>query len=289
MAALIAALVASLVAGAAPAAATWSAVGVDEATGEVGVALASCVPGQALGPLDAPLFPVTLAPGVGAAVTQGQVAPAVGVKVAELFEIGLDADAVLAFVTAPEFDDQADARQYALITLGDGAGGGAIVASQTGPSVPPPALDRAGADVSVVGDQLVDESVVTDAFESLALTAGAPLADRLVAALAAGAEAGGDRRCEGQTALFAQLAVAEPGDDPTQPSTLLTVVVNRGDDNPVTMLVDLHEAGEVTAVVVPEGGGRGLLLNTIGALAGLVMVVGGVVFWRQAYRRPRRP
>ncbi len=57
--------------GAGRAEATWSIVGVDPETGEVGVAVASCVG------FEVTIVPV-LVPGVGAAASQADISPGVG-------------------------------------------------------------------------------------------------------------------------------------------------------------------------------------------------------------------
>jgi len=67
------------------------------------------------------------------------------------------------------------------------------------------------------------------------------LADRLMAALVAGAEAGGDKRCApALAALSAFLYVAAPGDDPQQPG--LSLLRNRPGQPPWTLLQEVRNA-----------------------------------------------
>lgn len=65
-------VVAIVLAMADPAAATWSIVAVDDDSGDVGVAIASCVPYDVIGNPDEAAVPVVLDPGRAAAVTQAQ-------------------------------------------------------------------------------------------------------------------------------------------------------------------------------------------------------------------------
>ncbi|MGH1502277.1 MAG: DUF1028 domain-containing protein [Acidimicrobiales bacterium] len=279
---------------ASPASATWSLVAVDPETGEVGAAIASCVPPQALGPLDQPLFPLAVMPGEGAAVVQGQVSTDATVQIRNLVvDEGLAAVPTLAFVTAPEFDDQVDARQYAIVLLPANGALAADVAAESGESLSSVALDRQGDLVSVQGNLLVGDSVVDDALAAFNASDG-DLTERLAAGLAAGAEAGGDRRCGDQTALFAQLVVAAPSEAPgidldtgvPDLDQVLTVVASSGGDNPVTILADRVAAGERSGVILPEADGNGALVAVVVGFAAVAFVGGGFLFWRAAYRRP---
>ena len=78
---------------------TWSVVGVDAKTGDVGVAVASCVPsyGDAV---------AALVPGKGAAATQAGFDIKNRNKVFEAIKQGLTAEAVIAQVTDPTWDSQ---------------------------------------------------------------------------------------------------------------------------------------------------------------------------------------
>src|SRR5262245_54782831 len=92
---------------------TWSVVGVDPKTGDVGVAVSSCV--QSYGDAVA-----ALVPGKGAAATQAGFDIKNRNKVFEAIKQGLTAEAVIAQVTAPEWDKDTDRRQYGVLTMHDG-------------------------------------------------------------------------------------------------------------------------------------------------------------------------
>ena len=260
-----------------PAAATWSIVGVDPETGEVGVAIASCVPISQLGDLEEPLFLVALVPEVGAGVTQAQVNPSAPDRMETLLGVGKTAQEVIADVSSEEFDAQFEVRQHGVVTLaGDAAG-------FTGPLTDNFTGDRQGALVAVQGNLLANGDVLDASLAAYEASSGQPLADRLVAALAAGSRAGGDGRCD-ETAFFAHVVVSEPTDPRNEPSVLLTYGSMEPGDNPVLALEQAFLGGARQDVVVPESTGFGSVVAWIGLLACAFMIAGGVVFWRRAYR-----
>ncbi len=222
--------------------ATWSIVAVDQETGQVGVAMASCVPAGLLGEPDEALVPVVLLPGRAAAVTQGSIDPDAPAALRQVLADG--AAPQLAIDTVLELDEQPTARQFGIVLLDDVDGSWS--AAYTGADAEQPRGDRVGDNASAQGVLLADPAVVDRAFDAFnrARAEGRSLDRALAAGLVAGSEAGGDRRCDDQTALFAHLAVAGPADDPRRPSTLLTVTVDEGDgQNPVPMLANALAEG----------------------------------------------
>lgn len=271
--ALTGAIVLALVV-ASPAGATWSVVAVDPETGEVGAALASCVPPSILGRPETPLVPIVLVPGHGAAVTQGELNLAAPDRIIELVKADAAPEAIVDDLVRPEFDAAAPTRQHAVVSA-TGA------AAYTGAELSPQALDRQGATVSAQGNLVVSDEVVAQALAAFedSRAGGADLRDALVAGLVAGSGQGGDRRCPDQTALFAQLAVARPGDDPEHPTTLITVSVDEGDgQNPVTLLAEAVAEGR--SGLIEAGSGRSGLgrVVQIGALAAATAMAAGGVF-----------
>lgn len=254
---------------AAPAAATWSIVGVDPDTGEVGVAIASCVPAAALGDLENPLEPVVLVPGTAAAVTQAALNSEAPQLLSDVLNAQATAEQAIAAVTDTAFDDMPNDRQHAVVTI-DGT-----AAAFTGSKNQATALDQQAPNVSAQGNILVGDAVVADALAAFQATEG-DLADRLVRALQAGSDAGGDSRCDEQTALFAHVAVAKPGDDPTAPTVLLTFAVSRGDENPVQLLSDAFADG--TRQLTSNTDNTLVVVGAI-AIALLVAIIGAVAFF----------
>ncbi len=167
---------------------TWSIVAVDSATGEAGIAVASCVA----------IDVVALVPGVarggGALVTQSFLLEGERDRGVQLLEEGLDAGAVLASLLDPAFDPGVAQRQIAVV---DARGG---VASFTGPE----ALAFAGhashesgtLSVAVQGNVLTGPEVVEEALAAALLPSACDVPARLLAALEAGGREGrGDARC----------------------------------------------------------------------------------------------
>ena len=136
-------------------------------------------------------------------------------------------------------DDAPEDRQFGVVVLGGGGAG------WTGADTFDVALDRRGQSggVAAQGNILVSGDVVLSSIEAFERSNG-DLADRLVVALVAGADAGGDSRCGDQTATSAALIVARPGDaaysntevgvfgvDPEEhavPSIFVSVLVREG-------------------------------------------------------------
>lgn len=227
-----------------PASATWSIIAVDSETGRVGAAMASCIDAGVLGEPDQPLVPIVLAPGTGVAVTQGTINPDSPAGLRQLLNDGAEAREAIDLLL--EIDEQSDIRQFGVVLL-QGVGPEADVAAFTGQDAELERGDRTGPTVAVQGVLLAGQGVLDGSLGafSQSISEGRTFEQALVDGLVAGSEAGGDRRCGDQTALFAHLVVAEPGDDPFNPSTLLTVTVDREDgQNPVPELAAALEAGQ---------------------------------------------
>jgi uncharacterized Ntn-hydrolase superfamily protein len=279
MAAVVMITLAGVLGWSAPAGATWSIVASDDASGQVGAALASCLPADILGDPNRPLTPVVLVPGAAAAVAQAAVNLDAPPRIRELVAAGASPTEIVDDLASPSFDEVPEIRQYAAVRLDGGA------AAITGSGTEPVALDRSGPGVSVQGNLLTSEQVVTrtyDRFEEVR-RGGSDLATALVEGLAAGSEAGGDRRCGDQTALFAQVVVAEPGDPAAEPSYLLTVTVDEGDgQNPVPVLVEAHRSGRrglIEAGLAPPGSGNVVRIVVL-VLAAIALLAAVIVFRR---------
>jgi len=217
---------------AAPAAATWSIVAVDPETGEVGGASATCTPWARV------IFGVV--PGKGIIVTQAASNKAARRHGEALLRQGRSPAEIVAAITDAGADPTHTRQQHGIVALGftaDAAGySGRDTARVTG--------DLQGKGVSVQGNILAGQAVLgaaLDAFEAARRDAAAPLAERLLRALEAGAAQGGDRRCGKQTAITAYLVVARPDDDADAPALrLATPLQYRGGDNAVTVLREMY-------------------------------------------------
>ncbi len=166
--------------------ATFSIVGRDAETGELGIAVASR------------FFAVgTVVPwakaGVGAVATQSYANTAFGWEGLALLEQGATPEETVAILTRN--DDNPEKRQFGIVSA-DGKS-----ATFTGDKCNPWAGGRSGSNYAVQGNILAGEAVVT-AMEKAFLETPGTLADRLYAALLAGEKNGGDSRGKQSTALL---------------------------------------------------------------------------------------
>lgn len=189
-------------------------------SGHLGVAISTALP--AVGG-----YCSFIEPGVGAAATQSWTNPYLAIDALDLMAGGTGAEAALQRVL--EADAERELRQLGLV---DGGGG---TAAWTGGGCTGWAGDRQGDGFTVQGNMLVDEGTVDTMAAVMAGTQHRDLADRLVAALLAGQQAGGDKRGKQSAAVKVCGAEAYP---------LLDL---RVDDHaePVTELVRLHELAKV--------------------------------------------
>ena len=256
---------------------TWSVVAIDLETGEVGVAAASCVPILIDGL-------AALVPGKGAAATQAWFSMENRNHVFELLQEGQSAQAIIDTVTDTTNDEDADQRQYGILTIQDGT---VEAAGFTGTKNDAWAGDvqEASAAVSVQGNILESEAVVNDALVAFKDDSLGPvvLSDRLMRALEAGSAAGGDKRCNQdgieQTAQAAFIMVSQPDQGPFAASEMgldsfgdanapwlyLSVLEPERGANPLIALRqqydewrrnNLNACGEcnLAAIAVPAGG-----------------------------------
>jgi uncharacterized Ntn-hydrolase superfamily protein len=173
---------------------TCSLVARDPGSGQLGVAVATCT--LAVGRA----APWARA-GVGAVATQASSNRGYGPRALDLLAGGLPAPDALGRLVAA--DPEAAQRQVGVV----GAGG--EPAAWTGGECLPACGHVLDADVAVQGNMLASRSVVPSLREGFAETRG-DLASRLVAALRAGQDAGGDLRGRQSAAL---LVVAGERDD----------------------------------------------------------------------------
>ncbi|MXV20399.1 DUF1028 domain-containing protein [Deinococcus xianganensis] len=166
---------------------TFSIVGRDARTGDLGVAVASKF--LAVGAL----VPFVRG-GVGAVATQSYVNPTFGPEGLRLLASGLDAAAVGAHFQAT--DSGIAQRQFGLV----GADGRS--ATFTGPDCHDWAGGYAATDVAIQGNILAGPGVVEAMRAAWEAGSGLPLPRRLLAALNAGDAAGGDRRGRQSAALL---------------------------------------------------------------------------------------
>ena len=168
-----------------PPVATFSILGYDPETGEVGGAVQSRVFSVGNGVLWAEA-------GVGVVATQAIVDVSYGPQGIELLRQGLSAQAVVEAILENDPDPRPErwsklGRQFSVM---DARG---EVATHTGPRASDWAGHRVGTHVSAQGNILAGPDVVSDMVDAFVATEG-HLSFKLMAALEAGQAAGGDRR-----------------------------------------------------------------------------------------------
>ncbi|MEM7485397.1 MAG: DUF1028 domain-containing protein [Bacteroidota bacterium] len=178
--------------------ATWSIIAVDRKTGEIGIVGASCtfdVSGIA-----------SIEPEKGAIVVQAASNYFARMKGVSLMEINASAQEILNAMKAKRFEPEQ--QQYGVILLKEGTSplvySGTEIADWNGEMI--------GDDFAVMGNILFGEQVVKKAFDAFNQNRDKSLAERLMLALKAGEEAGGDKRCETQYARSAFIMVYKPQD-----------------------------------------------------------------------------
>jgi uncharacterized Ntn-hydrolase superfamily protein len=131
-------------------------------------------------------------PGVGAAASQAITNPWLGYAMLDLVGRGVPPDVALPTVLA--MDPSPELRQLHIVTV-DG-----LTAAHTGASTPDWHGQATAEGVSAAANHCVGPSVVADMLSAFQATGG-DLAERLLAALAAGEAAGGDARGKQSAAL----------------------------------------------------------------------------------------
>jgi uncharacterized Ntn-hydrolase superfamily protein len=165
---------------------TWSIVARDR-SGAFGIAIASRF--FAVGVLCP-----HLKSGVGAVATQALVNPLYGARALELLAQGVaPAEAVNALIAADE------GREHRQLHLIDAAG---RIAAHTGSACIEWCGQLEGEGYSVAGNMLAGPQVIRDTAAAFEAGAELPFAERLIAALAAGDAAGGDKRGKQAAALL---------------------------------------------------------------------------------------
>jgi uncharacterized Ntn-hydrolase superfamily protein len=223
---------------------TFSIIGVDPATGEIGSAGASCVTGVgSAGIID---IITDIIPGRGGVNSQAYVCiPNTNLQNAILrMEEGLNPQEIIDWLllndscSSQNFDPAF--RQYGIVDL-DG-GGNPRTAGWTGNMTDDYKEDRQGTNFSVQGNILLDVSVINNMEANFNNTSGT-LADKLMAAMQGANFAGADSRClaNGTSSRTAYLLVFRPDDDPNDPYLRLNVGQQSIGVEPIDILQDLYD------------------------------------------------
>ena len=166
---------------------TWSLIARDPASGAFGIAVAT--KNFAVG-----CRVPHIATGVGAVATQALSNPFYGVQGIKLLREGRSAPDVVKTLTAAD-----DGREHRQVHVMDA---GRRVAAHTGKECIDWCGSTAGEGFSVAGNMLAGPAVIHETAKAYAASSVLPFPRRLIAALKAGEEAGGDKRGKQSAALL---------------------------------------------------------------------------------------
>jgi len=208
---------------------TFSIVAYDEKTGELGVAVQSKV-------YHVGMIVAWAEAGVGAIATQSLTNRSFGPRGLELMRAGLSAEETLKWLL--HHDLERENRQVGIV---DKQGN---TATHTGQKCMDWAGSRTGQGFTVQGNILANEAVVENMAKAFQDTSG-EFSRRLLAALAAGQEAGGDKRGKQSAAIL----VVRPSE--THPEYNYRYVDLRVEDHPdpIQELIRLYDIYEQTTLV----------------------------------------
>ena len=223
---------------------TFSIIAVDPDTGEIGSAGASCVTGVGAGGIIDIITDII--PGRGGVNSQAWVCiPNVNLNNAidrmeegfspqEIIDWLYENDACASQNFNPEY------RQYGIADFDEM--GNPRTAGFTGNSADDYKEDRQGANYSIQGNILLDQSVIDNMEDGFNNTSGT-LADKLMAAMQGANFAGADSRClnDGTSSTTAYLLVYRPDDDPNDPYIRLNVGQQAAGIEPIDLLQDLYD------------------------------------------------
>jgi uncharacterized Ntn-hydrolase superfamily protein len=166
---------------------TWSIIARDNATGQIGIAVATR------------FFAVGarvphIAPGIGGIATQALVNPYYGIDGVKLLREGKGPREIIETLTAA--DNGRESRQLHIM---DAQG---QIAAHTGRDCVDWCGQLAGDSFSIAGNMLAGASVLDDTARAYIAGENLPFARRLIAAMRAGEQAGGDKRGKQSAALL---------------------------------------------------------------------------------------
>ncbi|WP_395375771.1 DUF1028 domain-containing protein [Marinicella sp. W31] len=176
--------------------ATWSIIAVDRETGGIGIAGASCTfDVQGIG---------SIVPGKGAIVVQAASSYYAQMKGVDLMEQNTPIEDILKAMASKEF--KPEQQQYGVVVLTSGT----TPLVQSGESIADWNGSKIDEDFAVLGNILVSEEVINNAYSKFNSIRDQPLSVRLMSSLKAGEESGGDKRCGPQYARSAFISIYDP-------------------------------------------------------------------------------
>lgn len=221
---------------------TFSIVAVDEETGEVGSAGASCISADNLEtffPGADPDFLGDLIPGMGAINTQSFYLPQNQLAARNRLLTGETPQQVLNWLAANDAQGNSTQRQYGIAAIIDGE---AQAGAFTGVNCMNEKGHRTGPNYAIQGNILISSEIL-DGMEDAFLNTDGCLAEKLMAAMQAAKVPGADSRClsNGTSSMFAFLKVARVDDMPNDPAVRIFVAYNPEGIEPIDSLQGLFD------------------------------------------------
>ena len=201
--------------------ATWSIILVDSATGEIGIAGASCSHGvHGIG---------GIVPGNGAIVAQAMSNMKAKGKGLEMIRSGFSPDSILYTIIDAGFDPNYSSQQYGIVCLNSHD----RPTTFTGGMISKSCGSFTAKGIAVLGNSLAGDQVLKAVFDTVmsARKRGLTIKETLMKALQAGSIEGGDARCGKQKASSAFITVVKPNDRINNPYFNLWVSGTPGKGN----------------------------------------------------------
>lgn len=223
---------------------TFSIIAVDPVTGDIGSAGATCI--SSAGGSNIADIITDIIPGRGGVNSQAYVCiPNVNLQNAIIqMDAGLSPSEIIDYLLANDACNSQnynpDYRQYGIVDLDEANNPRA--AGWTGPSTDDYKEDRQGANFSIQGNILLNQSVIDNMEANFNNTAGT-LADKLMAAMQGANFPGADSRClgNGTSSRTAYLLVYHADDLPGEPYLRLLVPVQPIGVEPIDLLQNMYD------------------------------------------------
>ncbi len=231
---------------------TFSIVAVDEATGEIGSAGASCLDDTQFPGSGGAFIISDILPGRGAIHTQSFYLAGNQNNARLRMEAGDTPDEIITWLATNDVQGNNTQRQYGVVDFADNGVGRAN--AYTGFNCLNYKGQRVGSNYAIQGNILIGPEIL-DSMEARFLSSTGTLADRLMYSLQGANVPGADSRClnEGVSSLSAFVRVARP-DDPEDDLYLdLNVPFTAFGVEPITELQNLFDEWLLTSVAETKG------------------------------------
>ncbi len=231
---------------------TFSILAVDEATGEIGSAGASCLDDTQFPGSGGAFIISDILPGRGAIHTQSFYIAANQTNARLRMEAGDSPFEIIGWLTTNDVQGNSSQRQYGVVDFDDNGVGRSM--AFTGVNCLDYKGQRLGPNYAIQGNILIGPEIL-DSMEARFLSATGTLAERLMYSLQGANVPGADSRClnEGVSSLSAFVRVARPDDSEDDLYLDLNVPFTAFGVEPITELQNLFDEWLLTSLDEMEG------------------------------------